>query len=145
MHEDGSHEKARCVILADSHPEALGGICGLLDVKFDVVVMLADKPSLFETIGRIQPELVVVDLALRPTGAVDIARQINEFDADVKYIILSIHDDPSVAEAIIESGASGFVFKPCVSTDLFAAVDAVRQGQVFVSPRIRQERPHGPQ
>lgn len=145
MYEGESTEKTRCVILADSHPEALGGICGLLEAKFDVVVMLADKRSLFETVGRIQPELVVVDLALKPAGTVDIARELSEFDANVKYIILSIHDDPAVAEAVIESGASGFVYKPSAGADLFEAIEAVREGGVFISPRIRREQHRGPE
>ncbi len=138
MREVRPNEEGRCVVLADSHHEALEGIRGLLEVAFDAVVMLVDKRSLFETISKMQPELVVVDLALRPAGEIDIARELREFDPDVKFIILSVHDDPSIAESVVESGASGFVFKPSVGTDLLLAVRAARKGRVYISPRVRQ-------
>ncbi|MHC4521278.1 MAG: response regulator [Planctomycetota bacterium] len=137
MHEDEPNEKGKCVLLADSHPETLDGIRGLLEAVFDTFVMLADKRSLFEMVGRVQPDLVVVDLSLEPASEEDIAREIKRRHPDLKFIVLSSHPDPSVAESIIESGASGLVFKPCMGVELLAAVKSIRQGQMYVSPRIR--------
>jgi DNA-binding NarL/FixJ family response regulator len=136
MHQDGLSERGRCVVLADSHHEALEGIRGLLEVKFDAVVMLAEKHSLFETVGRVQPELVVVDLSLEPAGEEDIAREIKRRHPELKFIVLTSHRDASVAESIIESGASGLVFKPCMGMELLQAIKRVREGQIYVSPRI---------
>lgn len=58
------NEKGRCVILADSHQNALEGIRGLLGTMFDTVLMVADMKSLFEAIDKVRPDLAVVDLSL---------------------------------------------------------------------------------
>lgn len=134
--EGMQNEKGQCVILADSHLNVLEGLCGLLETMFEAVVMVADKQSLFEVVNKVQPELAVVDLSLRPSGEVDVAREVRDRYPGLKFIILSVHDDPSVAQSVIETGASGFVLKRCLSTDLFEAVKRVREGRVFVSPSV---------
>ena len=128
--------KNRCVVLADSHQDTLEGVRGLLEATFQTVMMVADKESLFEAVDRIRPELAVVDLSLRPHADTDVTRELKRRYPDLKFIILSIHDDSCAARSIIESGASGFVLKRCMGTDLFAAIDCLREGQIFVSPAV---------
>jgi DNA-binding NarL/FixJ family response regulator len=128
--------KHRCVVLADSHQDTLEGVRGLLEAIFETVMMVADKESLFEAVDRVQPGLAVVDLSLRPRADTDVARELKRRYPDLKFIILSIHDDSCAARSIIENGASGFVLKRCVGTDLFAAIDCLQEGRVFVSPAV---------
>jgi DNA-binding NarL/FixJ family response regulator len=53
---------------------------------------------------------------------------------DVPFIVLSVHDDPSVVTEVQNAGAAGFVLKRRVATDLVPAVHQVLRGGVFVSP-----------
>jgi DNA-binding NarL/FixJ family response regulator len=135
--------KHRCVVLADSHQDALEGVRGLLEAIFETVMMVADKDSLFEAVDRVRPELAVVDLSLRPRADTDITRELKHRYPDLKFIILSIYDDSCAARSIIESGASGFVLKRCMGTDLFAAIDGVQEGRIFISPAVERELPAG--
>ena len=130
--------KNRCVVLADSHQDTLEGVRGLLEAIFETVMMVADKESLFEAVDRVRPELAVVDLSLRPRADTDVTRELKRRYPDLRFIILSIYDDSCTARAIIESGASGFVLKRCMGTDLFAAIDCVQEGQVFISPAVEK-------
>src|SRR5437016_1951143 len=52
------------VLLADSHLPMLQGVRSLLESLFAAVVMVADEGSLLETIERLDPDLVVVDLSM---------------------------------------------------------------------------------
>lgn len=52
-----------CVLVADSHPELLGAVQGLLRGLFGMVVMVADEASLLGAIPRLQPDLLVLDLS----------------------------------------------------------------------------------
>jgi len=130
------NEKGRCVILADSHQNALEGIRGLLDTMFETVLMVANKKSLFEAIDKVRPDLAVVDLSLMVSGEVSIAREINNRYPDLKFIILSLHDESSAVEDVLLAGASGYILKRSVGTDLFAAVKSVREGNTFVSSTL---------
>jgi DNA-binding NarL/FixJ family response regulator len=133
------NEKGRCVILADSHQNALEGIRGLLETMFETVMMMADKKSLFEAIDKIGPDLAVVDLSLKVSGEVNIASEISNRYPELKFVILSLHDEPVAVKDVLSAGATGYILKRSVGTELFAAVESVRDGRTFVSPSVRDE------
>ena len=124
---------SNCVILADSHQEMLEGIRGLLKTRFESVVMVADEKSLFEIIEKLIPDIIVVDLSLPISGELNIARKININHPNLKFIVLSIHDETTAINEIMSAGAAGFVFKRSAVTDLMPAVDEVLQGYTYIS------------
>jgi DNA-binding NarL/FixJ family response regulator len=124
------------VLLADSHLGMLGGVHGLLDALFETVLMVADERSLMEATTTFKPDLVVVDLSLPNSGEVNIARRLMSQNPDVRLVVLSVHDDPTVAIVVLKAGAAGFVLKRTAATDLAPAVTEVLRGGVFVSPSV---------
>jgi two-component system secretion response regulator SsrB len=126
-------QKSRCVILADRHQDLLEGIRGLLETMFETVVMVADKRSLFEAVGKVKPDLAMVDLSLSASGQLNIAREIKDSYPELKLIILSVHDEPAAIDEVMSAGASGFVLKRSVAVDLFKAVEEVERGWTFIS------------
>ena len=128
--------KKRSVILADRHQNLLEGLRGLLETMFDHVVMVADEASLLETIARIRPDLVVVDLSFPITHEPNVVRRLKTFDPGVRLVVLSVHDDRTVVAQCLSSGAAGFVLKRSIATDLVPAVTGVLQGHTYVSPSL---------
>ena len=127
-----------CVLLADSHLGLLQGVRSLLESRFAAVVMVADESSLLETIERLDPDLVVVDLSMPVEEGTNIARQLMEHFPGLRLIALSVHDEPTVAARIRSAGVAGFVLKRTAATDLIPAVEAVLAGGAFVSPSVRE-------
>ncbi len=125
------------VVLADRHQNMLEGIRGLLEAVFDTVVMVADEMSLFRTVDRLSPDLAIVDLSLQLTKGVNVAKRLKERHPELKVIILSVHDDPTVVDKIMEIGIEGLVLKRSVATDLLPAIDAVREGDTYLSPSLQ--------
>ena len=64
------------VLLADSHLPMLQGVRSLLESLFASVVMVADEGSLLETIERLDPDLVVVDLSMPVKEGTNVVRQL---------------------------------------------------------------------
>jgi DNA-binding NarL/FixJ family response regulator len=126
------------VLLADSHLGVLGGAHSLLDSLFETVLMVADERSLMEAVGTFKPDLVVVDLSLPGDREANIARHLMQRHPDLRLIILSIHDEPTVVSQIRLTGAAGFVLKRTVATDLVPAVREVLDGGAYVSAALRQ-------
>jgi DNA-binding NarL/FixJ family response regulator len=123
----------RCVLLADAHPNMLEAVRGLLTGRFAATVMVADEPSLLEAVGRMEPDLVVVDLSLPVLGGVNAVRSLLSRYPSLRVIVLSVHDEqPALAQAL-GAGAAGFVLKRTAASDLTAAVDAVLRGETYVS------------
>jgi len=130
-------EKGRCVVLADSHQNVLEGLRNLLETVFDTVIMVADRQSLFEAVEKVKPDLAVVDLSLPPANNDSIAREMKDYFPELEFIILSVHDEPTVIYEMMSAGASGFVLKQSVAMDLLDAVRSVREGRAFVSTSVK--------
>ena len=125
-----------CVILADSHQNLLEGVRGLLETMFETVVMVADKKSLFEAADKLKPKLAIVDLSLQVSGEVNVAREVKRRYPELKFVILSVHDEPTAVSEAMSAGASGFVLKRSIATDLFPAVREILKGGTYISPSL---------
>ena len=55
---------------------------------------------------------------------------------DTRVLILSMHDDPAYLRSVLAAGASGYVLKRAVDTELLAAIRAVHRGGIFVDPSL---------
>jgi len=126
--------KMTSVLLAVRHPALMEGIRGLLETMFDSVVMVSDDISLLETLARLDPDLVVVDLSLDVTRESDVAVLLNRCDPECKFVVLSTHEECEIMGKCMSSGASAYVLKRSAGRDLVKAVDEVLKGGTFVSP-----------
>jgi len=122
------------VLLADKHQGMLAGVRTLLDSIFEKVFMVADEGSLLEAAEKIKPDLIIADLSLPVTQEINIALRLNKLFPEIKLIILSVHDEPTVINECMEAGAAGFVLKRSAVNDLVPAIQAVIQGVSYISP-----------
>lgn len=129
-------ETPKCVLLADRHHGLIEGIHGLLETTFATVVMVTDENSLMESASRMQPAVVVADLSVAGGPGFGWLGRMLEQSPGSKVIVLSVHDEPTVVESALDAGASGFVLKRAIASDLLTAVDAVLAGERYVSPAI---------
>ena len=134
--ESGAQSETNCVLLAGRHHGLSEGIRGLLEAVFEVVVMVADETSLFESAKRLPAKLAVLDVSLAGEGGFEVLRRFHKTAPALKLIVISAHGQASVGQSALEAGADAFVLQRTISTDLLLAVDAVRAGQRFVSPSV---------
>jgi len=122
------------VLLADRNHGLTEATRSLLETSFDAVVMVADEASLVESAKRLQPMIAVVDLSLLASESLRWIKWLRALCPEVKLILLSVHDEPSVCRLAMDSGADAFVLKRAIATDLMVAVDAVLAGKRYCSP-----------
>lgn len=120
-----SRAAINCVVLADRHHDLTEGMRDLLETTFDVVVMVANQASLFESAERLNPSVAVVDLSLVRGANLDWLQRLHDGCPSVKLLAISVHDEPCVRERALESGADGFVLKRNIATELLPAIDAM--------------------
>jgi DNA-binding NarL/FixJ family response regulator len=111
----------------------LEAVRGLLAGKFSTSVMVADEASLLEAVGRMEPDLVVVDLSLPVKGGINVVHTLCGRYPDLRVIVLSVHDEQAALSQTLGAGAAGFVLKRTAAVDLTSAVDAVLKGETYVS------------
>ena len=134
-----SKKDIRCVLVADRHHGLMERVRGLLQTTFEAVVMVADEVSLLESATRLSAALSVVDFSLTRGEGIGLVRRLRVRCPEMKMIVISVQDEPSVSRSVLEAGADGFVLKRAMATDMLPAVDAVLAGLRYVSPEVRKE------
>lgn len=124
------------ILIADAHPTMMASVRVLLKDLFDVIFMVADEHSLADAIVTNRPNLVLVDLSMPVTSGENVARLLHRLNPELKFIILSVHDEKTVVEGCLSAGANGFVLKRAGATDLIPAVEAVLRGGTYLSTSI---------
>ena len=125
-----------CVLLADRHHELSEGVRELLGTTFEGVFAVADEASLMEGAARIRPTLVVVDLSLAGGDVVGFLGALRRQAPAAKVLLLTVHDEATVASAALAAGADGVVLTRAIATDLLEAVDAVLAGKRYTSSAV---------
>ena len=80
--------------------------------------------------------MVVLDIGLPKLNGIEAARQIRSVSPDSKILFLTGNDDPEVARAALDTGATGYVAKSDAAVELLKAVEAVLLGKQYVSKRL---------
>jgi DNA-binding NarL/FixJ family response regulator len=128
--------KRNCVLLADQHAGLRDSVRGLLETQFDIVFMVATETSLLDGADRLNPAVVVVDLSLSAGDLRGLLSRITDRARGAKVLLLSVHDERTVAESALAAGAHAVVLKRSLATDLMPAVAAVLAGGRYLSPGI---------
>lgn len=115
-----------CAVLAVAHGGLSEGIRGLLSTAFSSVVMVADEEALSECVQSLHPAIVVLDLGLVPGGGLGAVARLRAAHPEVVLFVLGGDADPGVARAVMAAGATRFLLKRSLGTELMQAVDDQR-------------------
>lgn len=118
------------VFLVDDHPVVRMGLRHLLE-QFDHLTIVGEAESGEEALPQItddSPDLAIVDISLNGMNGIELTRQLKAECADVRVLMVSMHDDSYYVEQALEAGASGYVLKDRVNKVLLEAVDTVLDG-----------------
>jgi len=124
------------VLLADRHHGLRDSVRGLLETEFDTVFMVADEASLLEGAGRLRPAIVMLDMSLCGGDMGGLLERVRARSPASRVVMLTVHDERTVAQAALLAGAGAVVMKRSLSTDLHPALDALREGKQYLSPGL---------
>ena len=82
---------------------------------------------------QLQPDLILLDIGLPTMNGIEAARRIREVCAHSKILFVSENRCWDIAEEALRTGALGYVVKSDAASELLPAIQAVLQGQEFVS------------
>jgi DNA-binding NarL/FixJ family response regulator len=122
------------ILLADDHQGMRSRVVRLLEPEFEVVGAVEDGGALLEVASMMKPDVCVIDISMPVIGGIEAAARLRESGSTAKIIFLTVHEDPDFVQAAIETGASGYVVKSKMASDLRTAVKAAMAGRLFISP-----------
>ena len=129
------------IVLADDHVMFRQGIKNILEKKkeFEVIGETGDGFHLLDLLEDVTPDLVILDISMPGLRGIEAARQIKKGFPGVKVLILSMHRDKQYIRSAISAGAEGYLLKEDADTELFAAIEKLRQGGRYLSPLLHGE------
>jgi len=130
--------------LADDHVLFRQGIKNILERNKGLAVIgeAGDGVKLLELIKKAPPAMVILDISMPNLRGIEATREIKMIAPDVKVLILTMHKDKEYAYHAISAGAEGYLLKEDADTELFAAIEKIRQGEYYISPLLSGELTH---
>lgn len=101
--------------------------------KLQVICEVSDGLEAVQKAGELKPDLILLDIGLPGLNGVDAARQIRKLVPESKILFMSQESDADVVQETLSLGILGYVLKSDVGRELLTAVQAVLQGERFVS------------
>jgi len=98
-----------------------------------VIAEVSDGLDAVQKAVELKPHLILLDTGLPFLTGFDAARLIHKLAPDSRILFVSQESSPDIVQEALSLGASGYVVKTKLASDLLTAVEAVLQGKQFVS------------
>ena len=126
------------LLLADDHTLIRKGLRSTLLERSNVetVEEASDGESAWKLVRTSQPDICVLDIAMPQINGLELTQRILAFDPKIGIVIYSMHDESHIVRDAMKAGARAYVLKSSDCEQILLAIDAVFQGQSFLSPEI---------
>jgi len=122
------------VLLADDHRMLVDALKGILEPRCKVVAAVGDGRELLKAAAKLQPDIIVLDIAMPQLNGLDAARHLKPIMPKVKFIFMTMNEDPDLVGEAFRAGASAFLLKRQAAFELTDAVEKVLKGGSYVTP-----------
>ena len=124
------------VVLVDDHGLFRSGVRAELGTRVEVIGEAEDVAPAVEMIGRLLPDVVLLDVHLPGGGGHAVITEVKQEHPEIKFLALSASDAPEDVIAVIRAGARGYVTKTISTDDLADAIRRVADGDAVFSHRL---------
>ena len=127
------------ILMADDHLMLLEAFKAMLQPDFDVVGTVTDGRALLEEFTRLNPDVVLLDVAMPLLNGLDAGRQLKAQRRSVKLVYLTMNPDPDLAGEALRLGASGYLLKSSAAQELKQAIQEALRGRSYITPLITRD------
>jgi DNA-binding NarL/FixJ family response regulator len=126
------------VVIADDHAILREGLRALLATAGDIELVgeAGDGRGAVEACQKLKPDVVLLDVSMPGLGGYEALLELRRTNSPVKVLVLSQYDHPESIRRFVQAGASGYLLKRSVATDLARAIRAVARGGLVLDPDI---------
>jgi DNA-binding NarL/FixJ family response regulator len=126
------------IVLADDHWLMRDETRRILAQHPDLSVVgeAEDGLEALELVGRLQPDVAVLDIRMPKLSGIEVIDRMKERSPDTKALILTAYDDDDYILALMEAGALGYLLKTARANELIDAVQRVHLGETVLHSTI---------
>ena len=129
------------VFLADDHAVVRDGLKLLLESQPDIKVVgdAADGRVALQQLGRLRPDVAILDIAMPGLNGIEITGQLQQIAPGTRVVILSMHSTAEHIYRALQAGARGYLLKESAGLEVVKAVRSVQAGRRYLSDAISNQ------
>lgn len=128
------------IVIADDHALFRGSLRSLVESRgLEVVGEAATGQQAIELARRLQPDVILMDLAMPEMSGLEATRLLATELPAVKVVVLTGSDDDAKLFEAVKAGAQGYLLKNLESEDFFSLLERVEHGEPALSPAIARK------
>jgi DNA-binding NarL/FixJ family response regulator len=124
------------VLLADDNVALAKALAEVLEGECELVGVVYDGRALLNAAQELRPDIIVTDISMPQMSGVEVFRRLKEDGSTAKIIVLTVHQEPQLAAALLRDGVSGYVVKQFAGEELLTALHEVLRGCAYITPLI---------
>jgi DNA-binding NarL/FixJ family response regulator len=126
------------VLIVDDHAILREGVRALLQLQPDMEVVgeAANGVDAIAAVGRLDPDVVLMDVAMPGLGGIEAAIEMRKLGTRARILILSQYEDREYVRRLLKAGVSGYVLKKSAGSELANAIRAVHRGGLVLDPEV---------
>ncbi|MHB8284989.1 MAG: response regulator transcription factor [Caulobacteraceae bacterium] len=129
------------ILLVDDHPYLREGVATVLQRQVDMR-LVGEAETGEEALERfrvLKPDIVLMDLQMPGFGGLEAITAIRAEAPTAKIVVLTTFDGDAQAYRAMKAGASAYLLKSSVRTELIETIRAVNVGGRRLSPEIAEK------
>lgn len=129
------------VLIVDDHPITRQGLVEVINREDNLTICgeAKDGAEAMEAIAMLQPDCLIVDLAIENVGGLELIKSIKKYFRKLPVLVLTSQDELLYAERAIRAGALGYIMKREPVEEIMKALNQIIQGLVYVGPSIEKK------
>ena len=129
------------VLVVDDHEVVRRGICALLGEIEDIEVVgeAGNGLQAIKEAGRLNPDLILMDLVMPEMGGIEAMRAIELGQPEARFLVMTSYSGDDLVFPAIKAGALGFLLKDTRSEELVEAIRQVHRGEPSLHPSIARK------
>ncbi len=102
----------------------------------EVIGEASDGAELLELLKNTSPHMAILDITIPDLGGVEAINEIKKIKPGIKVLILTLRKDKEYLDQAIKAGADGYMLKEDIDNELLTAIETLRKGKTYISPRL---------
>ena len=130
--------KKNRVLIIDDHVMVREGVAEIIkhEPDLDVCGTATTANEGIEAVGRLKPDLVLVDITLPGKNGIEFIKDARSMQPNLRILVMSMHDESLYADRVLRAGGRGYIRKQEGGDKLIDAMRRVLQGQIVVSEKM---------
>lgn len=126
------------VLVADDHAIMRDGIRALLSLSKDIEIVgeAGDGNEAIDKARELAPDVIIMDISMPGIDGLEASRRIKKQSPKTRILILTQHDDKQYVLSAVKAGASGYLPKRALGSELISAIRSIYRGESFLHPSV---------